>query len=358
MKPGLNYNDFLKYCLSLAIPVGLIGCGGGSENDESRLPKIELKAIESPVSQSIRGISVVNEQIVWMSGAEGTVLKTIDGGNNWQLLPAPDGEKLDFRSLYAFSKDEAIIASAGFPARIYRTENSGGVWKPVYEKLDSAAFINSIYFKNKKEGIAFGDVIDDRHLILLTKDGGKSWNLQDSSFLPTPLKIEHGFAASGSCITMNMKGEYVIGLGGEQSRVFIGSAGEKWHPYQTKMQSGKPTSGIYALASGGGQLMAVGGDYTLIDSAHYPTFSEDGGKTWKHTEGKVHGYRSTVDFVDKQNVWVCGGTNGLDYSMDRGINWIYHPLPGVEVNSVEFDEQSSTGWLTGAKGEIYKIIIQ
>ena len=315
--------------------------------------KLQIIAQESPTSASIRGISVVDQQTVWMSGSRGVILKSTDAGNNWELVASPDGDSLDFRSIFAFSENQIIVASAGFPARIYRTENSGSHWQLVYENLDSAAFINSILFKNSEEGIAFGDAINGRHLILLTEDGGQNWKVSDSSLLPTPLKIEHGFAASGSCIALNKNGQYVIGLGGEKSRVFLSTDSGNWQTYPSKMISGSPTRGIYALSAGKGKLMAVGGDYTLADTSFYPTFSVDGGKSWQLTKSKVNGYRSTIDFVDRFNAWVCGGTNGIDYSFDQGESWIN--LPEVNVNSLRFDDVSGLGWAAGEAGKIYQL---
>jgi hypothetical protein len=38
----------------------------------------------SGVAVRLRGVSAVNEQVAWASGAQGTVLRTADGGATWQ----------------------------------------------------------------------------------------------------------------------------------------------------------------------------------------------------------------------------------------------------------------------------------
>ena len=41
-----------------------------------------------------RGLSVVNENIIWASGTGGTFIRTIDGGKNWTVGKIPGAEKL------------------------------------------------------------------------------------------------------------------------------------------------------------------------------------------------------------------------------------------------------------------------
>ncbi len=38
---------------------------------------------------SFRGLSVVNEKVVWASGTDGTVIRTIDGGKTWNVMTIP-----------------------------------------------------------------------------------------------------------------------------------------------------------------------------------------------------------------------------------------------------------------------------
>jgi photosystem II stability/assembly factor-like uncharacterized protein len=55
-----------------------------------------------PTKASLRGLSVVNEKVIWASGTGGTVIRTTDGGKNWNVIQVPDAEKLDFRDIEAF----------------------------------------------------------------------------------------------------------------------------------------------------------------------------------------------------------------------------------------------------------------
>jgi photosystem II stability/assembly factor-like uncharacterized protein len=46
--------------------------------------------------REFRGLSVVDEKVIWASGTEGTVIRTIDGGQHWNVIKVPDADKLDF----------------------------------------------------------------------------------------------------------------------------------------------------------------------------------------------------------------------------------------------------------------------
>ena len=46
----------------------------------------ELKMLTSGVNSSLRGLSVVSDQMVWCSGSNGMVAKTVDGGNHFRWM--------------------------------------------------------------------------------------------------------------------------------------------------------------------------------------------------------------------------------------------------------------------------------
>jgi photosystem II stability/assembly factor-like uncharacterized protein len=316
---------------------------------------VELKEVASPTKSSLRGISIPTSKVAWLSGAKGTIIRSMDAGKSWDLIPPPDNDSLDFRDIEAFSENLAIIISAGYPSRIYRTENGGSSWKLVHENLDSAAFMNSVYFRNAREGIVFGDVLGKRHLILKTSDGGKNWRRILDRNIPEPLANENGFAASGSCIAVDAKMNYFIGLGGEKARIFSSPKGEVWKAIDTPFETEGTSSGFYSIASGNNKLIAMGGDYAKPDSAHSPMISTNG-VHWNPTEGKVNGYRSVVDFCTTSKVWVCGGTNGMDYSINGGKTWMY--FSDTPVNTLRFFPNSAKAIAANSSGNIFLLEVK
>ncbi len=83
---------------------------------------LEIKFVEQspPNGISIRGSSVVSDQVAWFSGAKGRFVKTTNAGKNWLWDSISNFTHLDFRDIHAFSDQEALVLSAGFPAKIFK----------------------------------------------------------------------------------------------------------------------------------------------------------------------------------------------------------------------------------------------
>jgi hypothetical protein len=169
---------------------------------------VEVAPLTAQVNSSFRALSVVNNKIAWLAGSNGYVGRTTDGGITWQFHQVKNFEQFDFRSLYAFSNRQAIMANAGSPACILLTTDGGKTWKPVYTNTHPDAFFDGIDFWNNKEGIIYGDPIDGNMLLLRTSNGGKSWRTVTAS--PQPERGEASFAASGTGMRCFHKSDVVL----------------------------------------------------------------------------------------------------------------------------------------------------
>src|SRR4051812_44304327 len=70
-------------------------------------PKVET--LTSAVKTNLRGLSVVNDNVIWVSGSNGTVGKSTNGGRNWKWYTVRGFEKKDFRDIEAFDAATAVI---------------------------------------------------------------------------------------------------------------------------------------------------------------------------------------------------------------------------------------------------------
>ncbi len=307
---------------------------------------------------SFRGLSVVNEKVVWASGTEGTVIRTIDGGKTWKVMTVPGTEKLDFRDIEAFDANTAYILSIGNgeSSRIYKTTDGGKTWIEQFRNKNEKAFFDAIACWNKNKCIAMSDPVDKRFVLIETKNGGANWTPIDTSKMPEAKEGEAAFAASGTCLITQGKSSAFLVTGGSDARVFKSmDRGKHWVVYDTPMIKGTPGSGIFSITMYDEKIGAiVGGNYEKPHEAdNNLAFTSDGGRTWRQEPG-LTGYRSAVTYLDT-GVFISTisvGTNGTDllgFSIDGRI-----PFGSEDLNTVAAKSERAV-WAVGPKGMVVKM---
>jgi photosystem II stability/assembly factor-like uncharacterized protein len=277
--------------------------------------KIEILA--DSIHSSLRGLSVVNNNILWVSGSNGTVGKSLDGGRTWKWITVKGFENTDFRDIEAFDKNTAVIMGVDAPAYILRTKDGGENWNVVFENKTKGMFLDAMEFWNIQSGIVIGDPINNRFFIGRTFDGGKTWRSIPVPNEPVADSGEACFASSGTNIRKLNKDEAVFVSGGLSSHFFIRNKKIKLPILQ-----GKESTGANSIAVKNNKTMiVVGGDFTKKDSTNKNcVITADGGNTWFSPNAPPTGYRSCVEYLHK-NEWITCGLNGVDISDDNGMNW-------------------------------------
>ena len=312
----------------------------------------------SGVTARLRGVSAVNERVVWASGAQGTVLRTADGGATWQKLTVPDAAALDFRDVDAVSETTAYVLSIGNgdASRIYKTTDAGAHWQKQFTNDDADAFYDAMAFWDASRGLAISDSVKGRFVILTTRDGGAKWTRVPATALPPALANEGAFAGSGTNIAVAAGGRAWIGTGAaERSRVLrTADGGATWAIADTPLKS-SGSSGIFSIAFRDARNgMIVGGDYRNEQSAEgNAAFSSDGGVTWRAIPG-LRGFRSAVAPVPRTlRSWVAVGPTGAEVTGDNGRGWA--PIPGDGYDAFSIAPSGRAGWGVGADGRIGKL---
>jgi photosystem II stability/assembly factor-like uncharacterized protein len=254
----------------------------------------------SGVTQRLRGVSAVSEQVAWTSGAGSTVLRTTDGGQTWQKLNVTT-DTLDFRDIDAIDAQTAYVMSIGNgpDSRIYKTADAGKTWSLQFKNDDQKAFLDAMSFWDANHGIAFGDSVDKQFYILTTVDGGRAWSRVPTTKLPSAQGNEGAFAASGTNIAVFGKTHAWIGTGAaSKSRVLRTSdGGRTWQVADTPLASG-PSSGIFSIAFRDAKHGVIaGGDYKKEPEAvDNLAVTNVGGVRWSLVSG-LSGFSSFVAFV-------------------------------------------------------------
>ena len=157
---------------------------------------------------SFRGLSVVNEKVVWASGTGGTVIRTVDGGKAWDVIIIPGAEKLDFRDVEAFDANTAYILSIGNGAdsRIFKTIDGGKTWKEQFRNANEKAFFDAIACWTAEHCIAMSDPVDGHYVLINTTDGD-TWNPIVSNKLPA---AKDGEAIAASIVPAMIRAQAFI----------------------------------------------------------------------------------------------------------------------------------------------------
>src|SRR6478735_6549275 len=205
------------------------------------LPKVEI--LNTGVKTSIRGLSVVNNNVVWVSGSNGMVGKSSNAGKNWKWMTVKGFEKNDFRDIEAFDANTAIIMAIADPSYILKTTDGGETWKVVYENKTKGMFLDAMEFRDPKNGMVIGDPVDGRFFIAKTADAGNTWNELSADQRFVADSGEAFFASSGTNFRMLYNRSVVIASGGKNSRLFYNKT-----IFDVPMPKGKETAGTNSVA--------------------------------------------------------------------------------------------------------------
>lgn len=311
--------------------------------------------LESGSTASLRGLSVVDDRVIWASGSRGTVLRSIDGGSTWTAHPVPGAESLDLRGIHARSALVAHVAATA--GRIWRTTDGGQSWSLRYQAADTSMFLDAITFTNDRTGFTLGDPILGMFVLLTTTDGGESWLEAPPHSRPVAAHGEAAFAASGTSLVFHGPRHAWLGTGGEHARILrTTNGGATWLAALAAIPPRAGAGGVFSVAFADTlRGVAVGGDYERPDStAGTASYTLDGGVSWLAAERPPRGYRSgvAVRVVRNRVFAVAVGTSGTDVSDDGGRTW--SPLDATAFNAVQF-APAGVAFAVGGRGRIARL---
>jgi len=316
----------------------------------------QRKNIDS--NASIRGLCAVSEDIIWLSGTGGTVAKSIDKGESWELLTVEGGESLDFRDIQAYDGKTAIVMSSGSgtKSKIYKTIDGGQSWDVVHVNTHKDGFFNGMAFWDDQNGILAGDPLSNHLYIALTTDGGNTWNEVHYSRIPEMNYQEYSFAGSGTHVAVYEEGQAWIGTGGKTARVFYSQDwGETWNVTDTPANQGKSTTGLFSIKFKDHSFgIAVGGDYNKTsDASNNVVISKDKGVTWSLIPDHME-FRSCIDYVD--GFFIAVGSSGSSYSHNNGTSW--HPIDVMGFHTLSIAKNNKEAiWAAGDDGKVARLSI-
>lgn len=319
---------------------------------EAQIPRIQI--LETGKKISIRGLSVVDDKIIWASGNNGSVARSIDGGKSWNWINVVGYTQRDFRDIEAFDENTALIMGVAEPAIILKTTDGGKSWQKVFEDSTIGMFLDAMDFRDDSNGVVIGDPIGKTVFMATTHNQGVSWQTTTQLGLfhniPLAKEGEAFFASSGT--NVKLVGNHPLYVsGGKQARIFFGTEARNIPILQGKESTGANSVAMYNPKKG----MIVGGDFSkdTISTQNAVSFSITNRIRFTTPNRPPHGYRSCVIYLDAKNLLTCG-TSGIDISHDSGNNWQLISKESFHV--CQKAKKGTSVFLAGSNGRIAKLV--
>jgi photosystem II stability/assembly factor-like uncharacterized protein len=308
----------------------------------------------------LQAVAPVSEQVAWVSGHKGTVLRTRDGGTTWEARPVVGAETMEFRDVHALSADLAWVLAAGpgEKSRIYHTTDGGATWALQFTNSDTTAFFDCFTFFDAKRGVAFSDAANGRTTMLRTDNGGTTWNLLPASAVPAPLTGEGAFAASGGCLVSHGSKDAWVATGSPEARLLrTRDQGKTWQAQATPFVRGEGagmTATSWLDAKRGIGVGARIAQMRTDTAGAVVGITDDGGITWTmRPRPAVRGSFFGVAWVPApdRNTAAAATLGGLLVTRDAGLTW-----SAATTNQYwSVGAAGRTAWGVGPGGRITKL---
>jgi hypothetical protein len=319
----------------------------------------QIKVLTTNNKISLRGLSVVNNNIIWASGSNGQVARSTDGGNHFEWITVRNYEQRDFRDVEAFDANTALIMAVDTPAIILKTKDGGKTWAQVFYDDTPGMFLDAMDFMADGNGIAVGDPISNKLFITTTANYGDKWlTLKPENNFYYADTGEAFFASSGTNVSIaGSKYNPLICFvtGGTDSRLFFNG-----QPLALNIIKGEGSQGANSIAVNASisKMVCTGGDFNNPSSSekNIELFTINNGQLlYPVVQIPPHGYRSCVAFITDDSL-ICCGTTGVDISNDGGLNWKL--ISGESYHVCAKAKKGNAVFLAGKNGRIAKLIAE
>lgn len=203
---GSGRNDYVSDVMFVGDAVGwAVGDSAVWQTTDRGANWQKTAPVEPTTRAGGRAVHFVNDRVGWMAGARGRVLRSEDGGVNWEAveLPLPAQDRPTFWDLHF--ADERHGWLVGDEGTIFATRDAGASWlrqdtgvadarsKPKLEAVRRAGGTDLIDAGDRTPGLTLSAVrfVDasrgwvagyypnhGRSLILHTQDGGTTWRVE------------------------------------------------------------------------------------------------------------------------------------------------------------------------------------
>jgi len=326
----------------------------------------DWRAIQLDTDADLMGISFIDDRTGWVVGDFGAIFKTADGGKTW---------KSQSESMYGYFSTVCFINEkvgwvAGYNNSLYKTTDAGETWIPQITPVSYVTY-NDVFFINDSLGYLCGF----SGIILKTENAGETWTQQMSRTYDPINKIyfhdeKHGWAVGGcpcsasSIILRTVDGGYnwfhssktsldvvnAVAFFDCNIGYFVGTGGMI---YKTINGGQKWESGIACECAA--HLLGVSfcneSSGCVVGQNGTIFHTDNAGKTWTAQTRvcDISGFFGDICFCDEKSGFIVTWEGKILKTNDAGINWELKTagVPrGCSLSSVCFPD-SKAGYAVG-----------
>jgi photosystem II stability/assembly factor-like uncharacterized protein len=270
----------------------------------------------SGVTVQLKCVSACDNYNIWICGYSGTVLRTTNGGVNWQNVSGNGiPNTVSLVNIWGIDLYNALVAGyiSNSDTWVWKTTNGGANWIQIF--TETGGFIDGIAFKDgfPAQGIMMGDPVGGRWSLWKTTNYGTNW---DSSGMYVPQAGSEAGWNNSLCYAGPR-----IWFGTNNTRIYYSyNDGASWTWYSTS-----PEVNSYVILFNPGSYNPSGilGGATLMKS-------DDTGHTWTTLSsigtGNFGGFASLPLPVNsypylEQLYYVRTSDNKIYHSGQGGMSW-------------------------------------
>lgn len=320
-----NNTIFSWRLLSLSILMLCLSIACSKDEEEQSSDWIE---ISSPTNNSLTDIVFHTNDFAVVSGYFGTLLKSDDGGESWQMLDP--GINHSLLKVFILNTNEFFTCRLG----LYKTDNGGASFSEWGDFSSSSTSISDLHFFSSNEGI-----ICKGSSLYKTKNGGFEWvNVYEQFGYANILQFPT------DSIAYLAGGRHFDNINYSEFHKTV-DGGENW--FQLNLSGGVSNASItsmYFLSETTGYVSNSLGEF-------YKT--QNGGSTWEFRSKVLNETFHDLVFISEDNGFAIG-SNTIYTTDNGGIHWSkdYQNLQ-MTFSSISIKPNNEV-WIVGSEGLILK----
>ncbi|MDP2299661.1 MAG: YCF48-related protein, partial [Actinomycetota bacterium] len=285
---------------------------------------------DSGVSVPLDSVYFIDENTGWMTGGNGTLRKTTNGGESW--LAQNSGTSVALSGVFFLDANTGWVVGDG--GTILKSINGGVSWTP--QTSGTSKNLWGVQFVDENHGWAVGipggygpPPPGEFGPILRTTNGGNTWTNHGS--------LDYAIVQSLFFIDQNTG--WVTGNGTLHKTT---DGGVTWDDIRPDAVGRLYWTPHFVDANTG---WVVGGDGLIMHTT-------DGGDSWEFQDSGCTTELIDVHFVDADTGWVSGNDGLILATDDGGDTWVAQHRGGTRYLGDLYFLDANTGWGVGAGGRV------